>query len=128
MTIAINQLIFIAAGGAIGAVFRFLVSNGIHSFMSRDFPFGTLTVNVIGSFVMGMSYVMLIERLNVSPEWRAFIVVGLLGAFTTFSTFSIETLVLIQNNELSKAMLNVLLSVVLCVMGSWIGLILGRQL
>lgn len=128
MTIAINQLIFIAAGGAIGAIFRFLVSNGIHSFMSRDFPYGTLTVNVIGSFVMGMSYVMLIERLNVSPEWRAFIVVGLLGAFTTFSTFSIETLVLIQNNELSKAMLNVLLSVVLCVMGSWIGLILGRQL
>lgn len=128
MTIAINQLIFIAAGGAIGAVFRFLVSNGIHSFMSRDFPYGTLTVNVIGSFVMGMSYVMLIERLNVSPEWRAFIVVGLLGAFTTFSTFSIETLVLIQNSELSKAMLNVFLSVVLCVMGSWIGLILGRQL
>ena len=128
MTIAFNQLIFIAAGGALGAVFRFLVSNGIHSFMGRNFPYGTLTVNVMGSFVMGLSYVMLIERLNISAEWRAFIVVGLLGAFTTFSTFSIETLMLIQNNELSKAMLNVLLSVVLCVMGSWIGLILGRQL
>lgn len=128
MTIAINQIMFIAAGGAIGAVFRFLVSNGIHSFMSRDFPYGTLTVNVIGSFVMGLSYVILIERLSISPEWRAFIIVGLLGAFTTFSTFSIETLVLIQNSELSKAMLNVLLSVVLCVMGSWIGLILGREL
>jgi len=128
MTLALNQLIFIAAGGAIGAVFRFLVSNGIHSFMGRGFPYGTLTVNVMGSFVMGISYVMLIERLEVSPEWRAFIVVGLLGAFTTFSTFSIETLVLIQNSELSKAMLNVLLSVLLCVMGSWIGLILGRQL
>ena len=128
MTLALNQLIFIAAGGAVGAVFRFLVSNGIHSFMGRGFPYGTLTVNVMGSFVMGISYVMLIERLNVSPEWRAFIVVGLLGAFTTFSTFSIETLVLIQNSELSKAMLNVLLSVLLCVMGSWIGLILGRQL
>lgn len=128
MTIAFNQLMFIAAGGAIGAVFRFLVSNGIHSFMSRDFPYGTLTVNVIGSFVMGISYVMLIERLNISPEWRAFIVVGLLGAFTTFSTFSIETLVLIENGELYKALLNVLLSVLLCVMGSWLGLILGRQL
>ncbi len=128
MTIAFNQLTFIAAGGAIGAVLRFLVSNGIHSFMSRDFPYGTLTVNVIGSFIMGLSYVMLIERLNLSPEWRAFIVVGLLGAFTTFSTFSIETLLLIQSSELSKALLNVILSVVLCVMGSWIGLILGRQL
>ena len=128
MTIALNQLMFIAAGGAIGAVFRFVMSNGIHSFMSRDFPYGTLTVNVIGSFVMGISYVMLIERLNISPEWRAFIIVGLLGAFTTFSTFSIETLVLIENGELSKALLNVVLSVLLCVMGSWIGLILGRQL
>lgn len=128
MTIAFNQLLFIAAGGAIGAVFRFLVSNGIHRFMSRDFPYGTLSVNVIGSFIMGISYVMLIERLNVSPEWRAFIVVGLLGAFTTFSTFSIETLVLIQNSELSKAMINVLLSVILCVLGSWLGLLIGRQL
>lgn len=128
MTIALNQLMLIAAGGAIGAVFRFVMSNGIHSFMSRDFPYGTLTVNVIGSFVMGISYVMLIERLNISPEWRAFIIVGLLGAFTTFSTFSIETLVLIENGEISKALLNVLLSVLLCVMGSWIGLILGRQL
>jgi len=128
MTLALNQLIIIAAGGAIGAVFRFMVSNGVHNLMGRGFPYGTLTVNVIGSFVMGLSYVMLIERLNVSPEWRAFIVVGLLGAFTTFSTFSIETLVLIENSELSKAMLNVLLSVLLCVMGSWLGLILGRQL
>ena len=128
MTIAFNQLLFIAAGGALGAVFRFLVSNGVHSFMSRGFPYGTLTVNVIGSFVMGISYVMLIERLNVSAEWRAFIIVGLLGAFTTFSTFSIETLELIENSELSKAMLNILFSVTLCIIGSWLGLILGRQL
>ncbi len=128
MTIVFNQLAFIAAGGAIGAVLRFLVSNGVHSFMSRDFPYGTLTVNVIGSFLMGLTYVMLIERLNLSPEWRAFIIVGLLGAFTTFSTFSIETLLLIESSELSKALLNIILSVVLCVMGSWIGLILGRQL
>ena len=128
MTIAINQLIFIAAGGAIGAVFRFLVSNAIHGFMSRAFAYGTLTVNVLGSFVMGLSYVMLIERLRISPEWRALIIVGLLGAFTTFSTFSMETLVLIENSEISKALLNVFLSVLLCIMGSWIGLILGRQL
>ena len=128
MTLAFNQLAFIAAGGALGAVLRFLVSNGVHSFMSRDFPYGTLTVNVIGSFLMGLTYVMLIERLNLSPEWRAFIIVGLLGAFTTFSTFSIETLLLIESSELSKALINVILSVVLCIMGSWIGIILGRQL
>ncbi|VAW96000.1 Fluoride ion transporter CrcB [hydrothermal vent metagenome] len=128
MTLAFNQLAFIAVGGAIGAVLRFLVSNGVHSFMSRDFPYGTLTVNVVGSFLMGLTYVMLIERLNLSPEWRAFIIVGLLGAFTTFSTFSIETLLLIESSELSKALINIILSVVLCIMGSWIGIILGRQL
>ncbi len=128
MTIAFNQLWFIAAGGAFGAVLRFLVSNGIHSFMSRDFPYGTLTVNVLGSFIMGVSYILLVERLSLSPEWRALIVVGLLGAFTTFSTFSIETLVLIESNELSKATINILASVVLCIMGSWIGILLGRQL
>jgi len=128
MTIAFNQLVFIAIGGAIGAVLRFLVSNGIHSVLSRDFPYGTLSVNVLGSFIMGVSYIMLLERLSLSAEWRAFIVIGLLGAFTTFSTFSIETLVLIQNNELSKAVINVFASVLLCIMGSWIGIILGRQL
>ncbi len=128
MTIVFNQLAFIAVGGAIGAVLRFLVSSGVHSFMSRDFPYGTLTVNVVGSFLMGISYVLLIERLNLSPEWRAFIIVGLLGAFTTFSTFSIETLLLIESSELFKALMNIILSVVLCIMGSWIGIILGRQL
>ncbi len=128
MTATFNQLMFIAAGGAFGAVLRFLVSNGIHRFMSRDFPYGTLSVNVIGSFIMGISYVLLIERFNISPEWRGFIVIGLLGAFTTFSTFSIETLVLIENGEISKAMINVLLSVILCILGSWIGLLLGRQI
>lgn len=128
MTIALNQLVMIAAGGAIGAVLRFLVSNGVHSLVSRNFPYGTLTVNVVGSFLMGLSYVMLIERLNLSPEWRAFVMVGLLGAFTTFSTFSIETLLLIEGSELSKALLNIILSVLLCVLGSWIGLIIGRQL
>lgn len=128
MTFAFNQIIFIAAGGAIGSVLRFLVANGIHSFMSRDFPYGTLTVNVAGSFIMGISYVLLIERLNITPEWRAFMMIGLLGAFTTFSTFSIETLVLIQNSELTKAMINVLLSVILCILGSWLGLLIGRQI
>ena len=128
MSSALNQLIFIAAGGAIGSVLRFLLSNGVHGIVSRDFPYGTLVVNVLGSFIMGLSYILLIERFSVSAEWRAFIVIGLLGAFTTFSTFSIETLVLVQNSELTKAALNVFTSVLLCLIGCWIGIILGRQL
>jgi len=128
MTGSFNQLIFIAAGGAVGAVLRFVVSNGVHSVMSRDFPYGTLTVNVLGSFIMGISYVLLLERFNLAAEWRAFIIIGMLGAFTTFSTFSIETLTLIENSEFSRAALNIVLSVLLCIGSAWIGLLLGRQI
>ena len=127
MNISLSHLLFIASGGALGAVFRYLVSNGVHTFLSRGFPFGTLTVNVVGSFIMGVCYVWLIERLSLSSEWRAFIIVGLLGAFTTFSTFSIETLELLLSNHFAKALLNIVASVFLCILGSWLGVILARQ-
>ncbi|MCW9023165.1 MAG: fluoride efflux transporter CrcB [Gammaproteobacteria bacterium] len=123
-----NHILAIAAGGALGAVSRYLVSNGVHLLAGRGFPYGTLTVNVVGSLLMGFLYIVLIERLGVESYWRAIILVGFLGAFTTFSTFSIETLNLIENGELSKAMINVLASVVTCITACWLGLMLGRQL
>lgn len=123
-----GNLMYIAAGGAAGAVMRFLVSNGVHRLLGPAFPYGTLTVNVFGSLAMGFLYVYLIERSSLGPEWRALIVVGFLGAFTTFSTFSIETLNLLENGAITKALANILLSVVTCIMASWLGMILGRQL
>jgi CrcB protein len=123
-----GQLIAIATGGALGAVMRFVVSNWFYTLMGRDFPYGTLAVNVLGSFVMGIGYVLMVERIGISPEWRAVILVGFLGAFTTFSTFSIETLNLIESGELIKAAMNALLSVLLCLIAVWAGVILGRQL
>lgn len=118
----------IAAGGAAGSLMRFALSNGVHRVFGRDFPYGTLSVNVIGSLLMGLLYILLIERASVSVEWRALLLIGFLGAFTTFSTFSIETLNLIENGELIKAGANVLLSVILCILAAWTGVILGRHL
>lgn len=122
------QLLIIAGGGALGALFRFWLSQGVHAVLGRGFPYGTLSVNVIGSLLMGMLYVLLIERMNVSPEWRAGLLIGLLGAFTTFSTFSIETMNLIENGEQFKALINILLSVSLCLTACWLGLVITRQL
>ncbi|MCU7855791.1 MAG: fluoride efflux transporter CrcB [Candidatus Thiodiazotropha sp. (ex Lucinoma borealis)] len=123
-----NQLIAIASGGAIGALFRFWVANGVYGLLGREFPYGTLFVNVLGSLVMGFLYVLLLERTTVSPELRGALLIGFLGAFTTFSTFSIETINLLEQAELLKAGLNILLSVTACVMACWFGLVLGRQL
>lgn len=123
-----NQLIAIASGGAVGALFRFWVSSGIYSLLGRGFPYGTLVVNVLDSLVMGFLYVLLLERTTVSPEMRGALLIGFLGAFTTFSTFSIETLNLLEQAELLKAGLNILVSVIACVLACWFGLVVGRQL
>ncbi len=122
-----SQLVYIAAGGATGALMRYWMSNGIYAILGRGFPYGTLTVNVVGSILMGFCYVFMIERMDVSVEWRAALMIGLLGAFTTFSTFSIETLNLLESGEQLKAALNILLSVTLCIIGCWLGMIVGRN-
>lgn len=120
------QLIAIAAGGALGAVFRFLVSSGVHSWLGRSFPFGTLTVNVGGSLFIGLLYVLFHERLEVATHWRALLMVGMLGAFTTFSTFSLETFELLDQGQLLKAVLNVTLNVLLCITAAWVGILMAR--
>ncbi len=122
-----SQLVYIAAGGATGALMRYWMSNGVYAILGRGFPYGTLTVNVVGSLLMGFCYVFMIERMDVSVEWRAALMIGLLGAFTTFSTFSIETLNLLESGEQLKAALNILLSVTLCIIGCWLGMIVGRN-
>jgi CrcB protein len=124
----LTQLIAIATGGAVGALFRFWISSGVYHMLGRGFPYGTLAVNVLGSLVMGFLYVLFLERLSASPELRAALLIGFLGAFTTFSTFSIETLNLIEQAELLKAGLNAVLSVCICILACWFGLVIGRQL
>ncbi len=120
--------LIIASGGAIGALSRYLTSQYIYNRFGQDFPYGTLGVNIIGSLLMGFLYIILVERMVLSSEWRSFLLIGLLGAFTTFSTFSIESLNLIFSGEFFKAGLNIVLSVILCIIAAWIGVVVGRQL
>ncbi|WP_456379920.1 fluoride efflux transporter CrcB [Thiolapillus sp.] len=122
------QALAIAAGGALGALMRYWVSTATYAWLGRGFPWGTLAVNVLGSFLMGVLYILLLERLSSGPEMRAFLLIGFLGAFTTFSAFSIETLNLLEDAQIGKALLNAGGSVILCVAATWLGVILGRQL
>lgn len=123
-----SQLLAVALGGAIGALGRYWMSTWIYARLGADFPWGTLAVNVLGSLIMGFLYILLLERATLDPLWRALLMVGLLGAFTTFSTFSIETLSLLQSAQFLKAGLNIMLSVLLCITAAWLGLTIGRQL
>lgn len=123
-----QQLLAIAAGGAVGAVLRFGVSSNIYRLLGKEFPYGTLAVNVLGSFLMGLFFILIVERATLSAEWRSIIIIGFLGAFTTFSTFSMETLTLLESGELSRAALNIFLSVALCLAATWLGLMLARQI
>lgn len=123
-----NQTLSIAAGGALGALLRFWMSGAVYAWLGRGFPYGTLAVNVLGSLLMGFLYILMLERMSLGPEWRAFVLVGLLGAFTTFSTFSIETLNLLQQADYLKAVLNMAVSVLACVAAALLGVMLARQI
>jgi len=124
----LKTLMFIAAGGALGAVMRFLSQATVYELVGKTFPYGTLFVNVTGSFLMGLLSIFLVEKFNLSAEWHLAILVGVLGSFTTFSTFSLETLVLFEQGDMYKAMTNILLSVVLCVAAVWAGAFFAKQL
>ncbi len=124
-----NHIFAIAIGGACGAVLRYLVSSGIYHWLGRDFPYGTLGVNVIGSFLLGLlTEALVLNRVAFSMEYRSAILVGFIGAFTTFSTFSLETVYLLEQHQFHKAILNVFISVVVCLVAIWGGLLIGRTL
>jgi CrcB protein len=120
------QYLAIAVGGALGALLRFGSSTAMHRWLGQGFPYGTLFVNVAGSFLMGFLYMLLTSRMEVALPWRAFFLVGLLGAFTTFSTFSMDTLQLLEKGLWLKAVLNVLSNVIVCLAAAWAGVLIGR--
>ncbi|MGR9013818.1 MAG: fluoride efflux transporter CrcB [Gammaproteobacteria bacterium] len=124
-----NQIFAIALGGSFGAVMRFLVSTGVAQWLGRGFPYGTLVVNVVGSFMIGLlAETLIMQRVTITLEFRAAILIGFLGSLTTFSTFSLDTFYLIEQGNLTKAALNIFSNITACVFAVWIGLLCGRGL
>lgn len=118
----------VAIGGAVGSVLRYLIQIQSTQWFGATFPYGTLLVNVVGSLLIGFLSFTLLERVSVSEEVRIAILVGVLGGFTTFSTFSLETLNLIQQGSFISAVGNIFLSVGLCLLACIIGLSLARAI
>lgn len=114
--------LFVALGGACGASLRFYIYQLVLNWLGKGFPFATLMVNIIGSFVMGVLYQLIEHGILDINIHRTLIGVGFLGAFTTFSTFSLDSLLLIQQGDLTKAAINILLNVSLSIAAAALGL------
>jgi CrcB protein len=118
---------WVGFGGFCGSVLRYFLSGLVHEWTGRDdFPVGTIAVNVLGCFVMGVVSFIVEVRGAFSPEVRAFIIVGILGGFTTFSAFGNETLNLCREGESFLALVNVLAQVLLGLGAVWLGRVLGH--
>lgn len=123
-----KHLLFIALGGALGAVARYGLGNAVHSLWSLRFPAGTFLVNVLGSFLIGVVFVLITEKGYIHPDWRSVLMVGFLGAFTTFSTFSLETVSLLESGQWVTALVYVLSSLIACVTAVAAAILLTRMI
>jgi len=122
----VRQLAAVAIGGAAGAVMRWLVASGVQKVAGGPFPWGTFAVNAMGSFLLGFLFVWLIERSTASELIRLAITVGFMGAFTTFSTYSLESVRLLQEGAFSLAFGNIAGQVIVCLLLTWLGVQLAR--
>lgn len=116
------EIFIIALGGGIGATTRYLVSDWAAQRLGASFPYGTLIVNVVGCFIIGMFMQLMTERIIVSPYWRLLVTVGFAGGLTTFSSFSYETLILLRDTGITIAMYNVLANMVFGFFATWVGI------
>lgn len=122
------QFFYIGVLGACGCLSRYLVSGWVLRATGTALPFGTLAVNVIGSFLLGLIMVGSQQSTLLSPEVRLGITVGFMGGFTTFSTFSYETIRLLEEGSFASAGANILLNVLVCVCAAALGVFVARQL
>ena len=123
-----QKTIYIALAGLVGTLLRYWVSGFVARRYGETFPWGTMTVNLIGCLVTGAVFFLTEERFLVSPALRAVILIGLLGGFTTFSSYGLQTFTLLRDGELGLAILNVAASNILGLFMVWVGYSLGRVL
>jgi len=123
-----SNILLVAIGGAIGSVGRYLVGLWATRLAGPNFPWGTLTVNVVGAFAIGLLVEMVARRFDASTEMRAFIVTGILGGFTTWSSFTLDTMVLFERGEIGLSSLYLLASLLVSFAAIFAGLALGRAL
>ena len=121
-----SQLVFVAMGGAIGAIGRYLAMSAVGAVFGHGFPYSTLFVNVVGSFVLGAFIEGSAIAWSPSAPVRSLVVIGMLGAFTTFSTFSLDTVTLLTRGETAPAVMYIVASVVVSVAALWAGMSLMR--
>ena len=121
--------LWVALGGALGSMARFGCSSLVANLFGATFPLGTLMINVLGSFVIGFFATLTGPdgRILVPGDFRQFVMVGICGGYTTFSSFSLQTMTLVQDGELFRAGLNVTASVVLCLAAVWLGYIVAAS-
>lgn len=124
-----NNFLLIFLGSGVGGMLRYGVSNCIHMILSRDFPYGTMIVNITGCFLMGVLFILTTDRFGAeSTSLRALLLIGLLGGYTTYSSFSIETMLLLINGRFFSGIMNIFLTTTLCLIATWLGIIGGRSL
>ena len=121
-----NNILLASLGAAIGGGFRYWVSNAVYKFLPENFPYGTLTVNVLGSFLLGIFVYYFHEKELLSNEMSILLTVGFCGGFTTFSTFSFETIALLRDSQFASASLNVFLNIVLCFAGVFAAYLISK--
>jgi CrcB protein len=116
----------IAIGGALGAVTRYWLSASVEHLNGSTFPLGTFSVNVFGSFLMGALFILFMEKAELIAAYRPLLAIGFLGAMTTFSTFSLDALLLFQQGHYNTALFYILSSVIICIFAVYFGMILAR--
>ncbi len=113
-------------GGGIGSLLRYLMSGWVYSLMGAGFPYGTFAVNILGSLVIGFFLTVAEDRFLVSPDFRVFVAIGIIGGFTTFSTFTYETLGLFRDGSFLLGAANIVLSLTVALLAAWLGSLLGK--
>jgi len=118
----------IALGGAFGAVSRYWLSEAVEKFNGTGFPLGTFVVNLLGSLLIGILFIVFTEKVELAPYYRSILMVGFLGAMTTFSTFSLDALLLFQQGHYNTALFYILSSGIVCLGAAYTGVVVSRLL